>query len=124
MRRRGNAPVSPARALVAPASLKGVLSARDAAAAVAAGFREAGVDADECPVADGGEGTAEALWSVLGGVWHAAPSPIRSAGPSSRGGSSFRTALRWSRRQRRSGSGSSRRRSVIRCVRRAAGWVS
>jgi glycerate 2-kinase len=72
MRRRGNAPVSPARALVAPASLKGVLSARDAAAAVATGFREAGVNADECPVADGGEGTAEALWSVMGGAWHEA----------------------------------------------------
>jgi glycerate kinase len=69
MRRRGNAPVSPARALVAPASLKGVLAAQDAASAVAAGFREMGVDADECPVADGGEGTAGALWSVLGGVW-------------------------------------------------------
>jgi len=64
--------VSPARALVAPAGLKGVLSARDAAAAVAAGLRAVGVDADECPVADGGEGTAEALWSVLGGVWREA----------------------------------------------------
>jgi len=64
--------VSPARALVAPASLKGVLAAPDAAAAVAAGLRRAGVDADECPVADGGEGTAEALSSVLGGVWREA----------------------------------------------------
>jgi glycerate 2-kinase len=69
VRRRGNAPVSPARALVAPASLKGVLSGRDAAAAVAAGLREAGAGADECPVADGGEGTAEALWSAVGGTW-------------------------------------------------------
>jgi glycerate kinase len=49
-----------------------VLAAREAAAAVAGGFREAGVHVDECPVADGGEGTAEALWSVLGGVWREA----------------------------------------------------
>ena len=71
-RLRGNAPVSPARALVAPASLKGVLSACDAAAAIAGGFREAGAEADECPVADGGEGTADALLSVLGGAWREA----------------------------------------------------
>lgn len=64
--------MSPARALVAPAGLKGVLSARNAAAAVAAGLREAGADADECPVADGGEGTGDALCSVLGGVWREA----------------------------------------------------
>ena len=49
-----------------------MLAARDAAAAVAAGFRQAGVDADECPVADGGEGTADALRSVLGGIWREA----------------------------------------------------
>ena len=49
-----------------------MLAAPDAAAAVAAGLREAGVDADECPVADGGEGTAVALSSVLGGVWREA----------------------------------------------------
>jgi glycerate 2-kinase len=57
------------RALVAPASLKGVLAARDAAAELAAGFGDAGVDAEECPVADGGEGTADALHAVLGGEW-------------------------------------------------------
>ena len=60
------------RALAAPASLKGVLSARDAAAALAEGFAAGGVEADECPIADGGEGTADALWSVLGGTWHEA----------------------------------------------------
>jgi glycerate kinase len=49
------------RALVSPASLKGVLTARDAAAFVAAGLRSAGVAADELPVADGGEGTAAVL---------------------------------------------------------------
>jgi glycerate 2-kinase len=71
-RRRGSARVCPDRALAAPASLKGVLSARDAATAVAAGLRSVGVDADECPVADGGEGTAEAVRSALGGVWREA----------------------------------------------------
>jgi len=62
----------PRSALVAPASLKGVLAARDAAAAVAAGLAEAGVESEECPVADGGEGTADAVASVLGGAWHVA----------------------------------------------------
>jgi glycerate 2-kinase len=52
------------RALACPASLKGVLSAVEAAAALAAGFREAGVEADECPIADGGEGTAEVLFTI------------------------------------------------------------
>jgi glycerate kinase len=60
------------RALACPASLKGVLTAVEAAAALAAGFREAGVDADECPIADGGEGTAEVLFAALGGVWREA----------------------------------------------------
>ena len=58
------------RALACPASLKGVLSAPAAAAALAAGLREGGAEAEELPVADGGEGTAEALWLALGGDWH------------------------------------------------------
>ena len=49
------------RALACPASLKGVLSAAEAAAALAGGFRRAGAEADELPVADGGEGTAAVL---------------------------------------------------------------
>jgi glycerate kinase len=49
-----------------------VLSAREAAGALAAGFRRVGVDVEELPVADGGEGTAEALWSALGGEWREA----------------------------------------------------
>ena len=49
------------RALASPASLKGVLSAADAAAALAGGFRRAGAEAEERPIADGGEGTAEVL---------------------------------------------------------------
>jgi glycerate kinase len=45
------------RALACPASLKGVLSAREAAAALARGLGEC----DELPLADGGEGTADVL---------------------------------------------------------------
>ncbi len=57
------------KALLSPASLKGVLSARQAAAALARGVRDAGGDAVELPIADGGEGTAEVLESALGGEW-------------------------------------------------------
>jgi glycerate kinase len=48
-------------ALASPASLKGVLPAREAAAALAEGLRAGGAEASELPVADGGEGTAEVL---------------------------------------------------------------
>jgi glycerate kinase len=48
-------------ALASPASLKGVLSAREAAALLAEGFRRGGADAKEVAIADGGEGTAEVL---------------------------------------------------------------
>jgi glycerate kinase len=49
--------------IVSPASFKGTLSARDAARAIAAGVRRAVPDADivERPVADGGEGSLDAL---------------------------------------------------------------
>ena len=60
------------RALACPASLKGVLSAPEAAAALAAGLRSAGAEAVELPVADGGEGTAEVLRLALGGEWREA----------------------------------------------------
>ncbi|HET9462241.1 MAG TPA: glycerate kinase [Gaiellaceae bacterium] len=60
------------RALLCPASLKGVLSARAAAGALGRGFREAGADVTELPVADGGEGTYEALASALGGEFREA----------------------------------------------------
>ncbi len=56
------------RALACPASLKGVLSARDAAAALAEGLREWS-DVDELPVADGGEGSLDALYAATGGEW-------------------------------------------------------
>jgi glycerate 2-kinase len=49
------------RALASPASLKGVLSAREAAWLLAEGFGRAGVVAEQAPIADGGEGTAEVL---------------------------------------------------------------
>jgi glycerate kinase len=48
-------------ALACPASLKGVLAARDAAAALEYGFAEAGVDCVPLAIADGGEGTVDAL---------------------------------------------------------------
>jgi len=49
------------RALACPASLKGVLSAREAAQALADGFARGGAEAEQAPIADGGEGTAEML---------------------------------------------------------------
>ena len=58
------------RALLCPASLKGVLSARSAAAALARGMRAARGEAVELPIADGGEGTADALRAALGGAWN------------------------------------------------------
>jgi glycerate 2-kinase len=60
------------RALACPASLKGVLTAAAAAAALAEGLRAAGAEAVELPVADGGEGTAESLWLARGGEWREA----------------------------------------------------
>jgi glycerate kinase len=61
------------RVLASPASLKGVLSAREAAATLAAGFRRVeGIDVDEAPVADGGEGFVEVLHAALGGELRAA----------------------------------------------------
>jgi glycerate 2-kinase len=57
-------------ALACPASLKGVLPASAAADALAKGLRSAGAEAVELPIADGGEGTAEALRRALGGAWH------------------------------------------------------
>jgi glycerate kinase len=60
------------RALASPASLKGVLSAPAAAAALADGLRSAGTVVVELPVADGGESTAEVLHRALGGTWRRA----------------------------------------------------
>ncbi len=59
--------MSPAPVLVAPDSFKGTMSATEVAAAVAAGLRSAGREAVELPVADGGEGSMDALFTALGG---------------------------------------------------------
>jgi glycerate kinase len=56
------------RALASPASLKGVLSAREAAAALAEGLRRGGAEALELPIADGGEGTADVLGARVRGT--------------------------------------------------------
>ncbi len=58
----------PRRALCAPDKFRGTLSAPEAAAALAAGARAAGVEhAVELPLADGGEGTLDALLAARGG---------------------------------------------------------
>lgn len=53
--------------VVAPDKFKGTFSQEEVADAIAQGLREIGVAADICPVADGGEGTIEAVASA-GGV--------------------------------------------------------
>jgi glycerate kinase len=55
--------------LVAPDKFKGTMPAAEVAAAIAAGVRDGGRPAEELPVADGGDGTAEALLRALGGEW-------------------------------------------------------
>jgi glycerate kinase len=55
--------------LVAPDKFKGTYSAAEVAAAIAEGLREGGRHTEELPVADGGEGTADALMRALGGEW-------------------------------------------------------
>ena len=59
----------PDRIICAPDSFKGSLSAVAAAAAMAEGIARAGsaVVCDQCPVADGGEGTLDALMRAMGG---------------------------------------------------------
>ena len=55
-------------ALVCPDKFKGTLSAADAAAAMEAGLRRAGFDEiASLPLADGGEGTLDALLAARGG---------------------------------------------------------
>ncbi len=54
-------------ALVAPDSFKGSFRAAEVAAAIARGLRAAGREAEELPVADGGEGTMDVLLQALGG---------------------------------------------------------
>ncbi len=58
--------------LIAPDSFKQSLSARRAAEAIARGVRSAcpNATADPCPIADGGEGTVDALVAATGGAFH------------------------------------------------------
>jgi glycerate kinase len=60
-------PGVPTTILVAPDSFKGTLSARQVADAIGRGLEEAGRPVDLCPVADGGEGTLEALLPAIEG---------------------------------------------------------
>ncbi|MFL5891982.1 MAG: glycerate kinase [Solirubrobacterales bacterium] len=55
------------RVVVAPDSFKGTYSAAEVAAALAAPLQEAGYEVDRLPLADGGEGTADALLAAAGG---------------------------------------------------------
>lgn len=59
-------PGIPTSVLVAPDAFKGTLRAPEVARAIARGLEAADVPADECPIADGGEGTLEVLAPVLG----------------------------------------------------------
>jgi glycerate kinase len=67
------------RVVVAPDKFKGTLTAPEAAASMAAGWREADprAEVEEVPVADGGEGTLDALLAALGGNHHR----VRVTGP-------------------------------------------
>src|SRR4029453_3229032 len=61
----------PVRILIAPDKFKGALSARDVAGNIAKGLRDILPDAEIeiVPMADGGEGTAEAICEARGGSW-------------------------------------------------------
>ncbi len=63
------------RILIAPDSFKESLSAVDAAAAIGRGVLAAHPDAsvDLCPLADGGEGTVDALVEATGGAYRTTP---------------------------------------------------
>jgi glycerate 2-kinase len=60
-------PGVPTTVLVAPDSFKGTLSAAAVAEAIGRGLQDAGRPVDRCPVADGGEGTLEALLPAIEG---------------------------------------------------------
>jgi glycerate 2-kinase len=70
------------RILIAPDKFKGSLSAHEAAEAIRAGVETAvGVSVDLCPVADGGEGFAEALaarFDELDGILDPLGRPVRA----------------------------------------------
>ena len=62
------------RVVIAPDKFKGSLSAREAAEAMAAGVADAapGLEIDLVPMADGGEGTVDALVAATGGTFREA----------------------------------------------------
>jgi glycerate kinase len=61
------------RCLAAPDKFRGSLSAAEVSRAVAAGARAAGAECRELPLADGGEGTLEALGGPNRASWVAGP---------------------------------------------------
>lgn len=60
--------------LVAPDAFKGTFTAAEVTRELVDGLREAGRDADPCPLADGGEGTTAVLLAARGGELLSAPS--------------------------------------------------
>ena len=56
----------PLKALVAPDSFKGTVSATEAAGCIASGLGKSGWDCETLPVADGGEGTLDVIAGKLG----------------------------------------------------------
>jgi glycerate kinase len=60
-------PGVPSTVLVAPDSFKGTMSATEVAAAIGRGLQDGGRPVDLCPIADGGEGTLDALLASLDG---------------------------------------------------------
>lgn len=62
----------PGLVVVAPDSFKGTFSATEVAAALARGLRAGGQEVVELPLADGGEGTMDALLVALGDEWRTA----------------------------------------------------
>jgi glycerate kinase len=69
----GRVPGVPETVLVAPDSFKGTFSATEVATAIGRGLQDAGRPVDLCPVADGGEGTLDALGAGLGAERLTAP---------------------------------------------------
>ncbi|MBS1678198.1 MAG: glycerate kinase [Actinobacteria bacterium] len=63
----------PPRFLIAPDSFKGTFASDAVAAAIGRGVTAAGGEADLCPAADGGEGTAAAMLAARGGTARQAP---------------------------------------------------
>jgi glycerate kinase len=68
------------RVLIAPDKFKGTLTAAEAARAIATGWRSArpGDAVEQVPLADGGEGTLDAILAALGGRrrWHRVRGPL------------------------------------------------